>query len=73
MTLDRFYDKDGERLWTAEEVANAASITLRTFHNYYQTGRAPRPDSRIGRTPVWLDSTVDAWLVERHPSYQRQG
>ena len=59
------YDGQGERLVTAEEVAELASITLRTFHNYHQTGRAPKPDGWVGRTPLWRDQTIQAWLAAR--------
>jgi len=55
----------GQPLLTAEQVAAASGVSLRTFHNYHQTGRAPRPDGWIGRTPIWLKSTIDAWLQDR--------
>lgn len=55
----------GQPILTAEQVAAAAGVTLRTFHNYHQTGRAPHPDGHVGRTPVWLQETVDAWLRQR--------
>ena len=55
----------GQPIVTAEQAADHAGITIRTFHNYHQTGRAPRPDGWIGRTPIWLKSTIDAWLQDR--------
>lgn len=55
----------GQPLLTAEQAATAAGVTLRTFHNYYQTGRAPHPDGWVGRTPVWHKHTIDEWVANR--------
>ena len=55
----------GQPLLTAEQVAAASGVSLRTFHNYHQTGRAPAPDGWVGRTPVWCQATVDRWLGDR--------
>jgi hypothetical protein len=59
-------DADSQQpAWTAEQVAEAAGLTLRSFHNYHQTGRGPKPDGWFGRTPYWLESTVTGWLEGR--------
>lgn len=55
----------GDLLLTAEQVAARAGIGHRTLLGYIPAGRVPPPDSRIGRTPVWLETTIDRWLQER--------
>jgi predicted DNA-binding transcriptional regulator AlpA len=33
--------------------------------------QAPPPDGHIGRTPIWLRSTVQTWLATRQPQDPR--
>ena len=48
----------GDRLLTAEEAANLRAIETRSWHRGVIAGRYPQPDGHVGRTPVWLESTV---------------
>ena len=61
-------DEDtGHRLLTAEQASHRASIGLRTWHAYTARNYAPKPDGRIGRTPVWFEATIETWLKDRTP------
>lgn len=58
----------GDLLLTAEQVADRAGIGHRTLLTYLSDTRgrrAPDPDVRVGRIPLWRESTVDRWLSER--------
>lgn len=47
--------------WTATECAEEWGIKPRTWHSYVARGQAPKPDRRVGRTPVWDAETVRAY------------
>lgn len=58
----------GERLLTAEEVADRAGINHRTLLSYLSDDRmrrVPQPDVRVSSRPLWLESTITAWLDAR--------
>lgn len=58
----------GDLLLTAEEVAARAGIGHRTLLSYLSDTRGvrvPQPDGRLGRAPLWRESTVTAWLEGR--------
>lgn len=64
---------------TADEVAERVSkredtqITGASWRRYVYGGKAPKPDTRVGRTPLWRASTVDRWVKGEDPSYPRLG
>ncbi|WP_081706332.1 transcriptional regulator [Nocardia sp. CNY236] len=45
--------------------ATGQRITARTFRSYAQRGHAPAPERHIGRTPVWDEATIAAWIRNR--------
>lgn len=52
-------DRDtGERLLTAEQAANLRCVETTSWHRQVARGSYPAPDGHVGRTPVWLESTV---------------
>ena len=56
---------------TREEVvariaaSGARPITARTWSSYVTRDYAPKPERRIGRTPLWTAQQVDEWLANR--------
>ena len=58
----------GDLLLTAVQVAERAGIGHRTLLSYLSDGRVervPEPDARVGRSPLWRESTVASWLAAR--------
>lgn len=52
-------DRDsGEKLLTAEQAANVRAVATGSWHRQVARGSYPPPDGHVGRTPVWLESTV---------------
>ena len=59
------------------DVAARVGLSAATVQSYYGRGKRsqlwwpepggdmPRPDVMIGRTPGWLDDTIDAWNRDR--------
>ena len=60
-------EEDAAALLGAEDAAARAGVKRGTWTSYVARGRAPRPDDRDRRTgsPLWLESTVDAWKRDR--------
>lgn len=54
-------DLGQDRRLTASEAARQGGVALRTFSAYVARAQAPQPDGHFGRTPYWLQSTIDAW------------
>ena len=50
------------RLLDAEQAASVAGLTPNTFQNYRFSGRAPKPDGRLGRKPYWWRTTIEDWM-----------
>ena len=48
-----------------QDVAELAGVTSLTIHRYKATGKMPKPDGVLGRTPWWHRATIDKWLAER--------
>ena len=48
-----------------EDAAAIARVTRDTFSAYVARGRAPRPVRHIGRTPLWDEDEVRAWMTTR--------
>lgn len=52
-------------IWRKPDVAAALDISLREFERMVSSGRFPRPDVRIGRSPRWKPETVRNWIDEQ--------
>jgi predicted DNA-binding transcriptional regulator AlpA len=50
-----------ERLLTRQDVADLTGLTIQTIKTYRRNGTMPEHDYVIGRTPVWLESTIQKW------------
>ena len=59
------YTDTGERLRTAEAVAELAGCKVTTLDSYLSRGQMPAPLGAVGRTRVWSSSVVESWLVLR--------
>jgi predicted DNA-binding transcriptional regulator AlpA len=59
------HDDHGERLLTSDEAASIANVKPVSWYRIVARGSAPAPDGHVGRTPVWRESTVIAWLDKR--------
>lgn len=58
---------------TSDQVAEAAGIKPSSVYRYRQRGDIPEPDQYVGRTPVWLRTTIDEWLKTRPGHGWRKG
>lgn len=54
-----------ERLLDSDQAAAHIGIAPDTWRAYRSRGRTPEPDTWVGRSPLWLASTVDAWQDAR--------
>jgi len=59
------YTKAGERLLTAESVAELAGCKVATLDAYVSRGQMPAPLGAVGRTRLWSRAVVDSWLALR--------
>jgi predicted DNA-binding transcriptional regulator AlpA len=55
------------RYLTLGEFAIRAELSPNTMKGYLKKGMLPEEDARVGNNRGWLDSTVDAWIANRHP------
>jgi transposase-like protein len=50
----------------SEEITERLKISRNTWTSYVSRGQAPAPDGYLdGRTPYWLDTTIDAYEASR--------
>ena len=59
------YDAAGDRLLTAESVADLAGIKVATLDAYLSRAQMPAPLATVGRTRLWLEPTVKGWVATR--------
>jgi predicted DNA-binding transcriptional regulator AlpA len=50
---------------TSEEAAAIAGVARKTWSGYVARGQAPKPVRHVGRTPVWDEAEVTAWMENR--------
>ncbi|WP_341719897.1 helix-turn-helix domain-containing protein [Micromonospora sp. FIMYZ51] len=62
-----------EGLLTTDQLADRLGIKRTSVHRYRSRGDIPEPDQYVGRTPLWAESSVDAWLKERPGHGWRKG
>jgi predicted DNA-binding transcriptional regulator AlpA len=53
-----------ESLLSIGDVARALSCSRRWHEQARAAGRFPRPDCRLGRSPRWKRTTLEAWIAE---------
>ncbi|WP_165253826.1 helix-turn-helix transcriptional regulator [Paludisphaera soli] len=47
-----------------DEVAAALGVSRRTIERERSAGRFPRPDLRIGKSPLWTRESLVRWIAE---------
>ena len=50
---------------TSDRAAALAGFAVRTFTGYVARGQAPKPIRHMGRTPVWDEAEIKAWMENR--------
>lgn len=50
---------------TSADVAARIGVQPATVHRYRVRGDIPEPDEYAGRTPLWAEATIAAWLDSR--------
>lgn len=50
---------------TSDEAAELAGVARKTFSGYVARGQAPKPVRHVGRTPVWDEAELKAWMANR--------
>jgi hypothetical protein len=63
LTLAQIADRMGWKLKTARTLHHRAS--RRRAAGKARPGDLPKEDWRFGRTPVWLEKTIDDWEARR--------
>lgn len=48
------------------QVGELLGLKAETVRWYHKRGILPPADHRFGRTPVWMRSTIDAWITQRN-------
>lgn len=44
--------------------AALVGISVRTWERLLAAGKAPRPDARAGKAPLWTRATLERWLAQ---------
>jgi predicted DNA-binding transcriptional regulator AlpA len=50
---------------TNTDIAKLTGLKIETLHSYLNRNTLPKPDKYMGRTPVWLTTTIKQWASER--------
>jgi predicted DNA-binding transcriptional regulator AlpA len=50
---------------TSQEAAELAGVKRDTFSGYVTRGQAPKPIRHVGRTPLWDEDEIKAWMENR--------
>lgn len=69
------YTEAGERLWTAESIAELAGCKVAALDVNVSSHQMPAPLGTVGHTRVWSSADVDAWLAPRScdQAYEKPG
>jgi predicted DNA-binding transcriptional regulator AlpA len=54
---------DIEPLLRQSDLPRVLSCSLRTVERLRVSGKLPRPDLHLGRSPRWKRSTISAWIA----------
>lgn len=58
-------DINGVFMLNLTEVAERRGVTYGRVVSDRSNGAMPEPDLTVGRTPLWLPETIDAWEAKR--------
>lgn len=53
--------RKGAAYLSIDAIAARLQVAPNTFRAYVARGQAPAPDVRFGRTPGWLEATLEEW------------
>lgn len=54
-----------EGYWTTAQIADELGVRPDTWSSYVSRGHAPKPDMRVGATPLWRIDTIRQWQANR--------
>ncbi len=54
-----------KKLLTITQVAERVGLLRNTLTAYKVKGLMPPPDEQYGRTPLWREETIEAWIAIR--------
>lgn len=54
-----------DELLTNDQVAELLGVKYSTLYTYRRRNTLPKPDSYVGRTPVWKRTTIEEWQLNR--------
>ena len=61
-------DKTVERLaLRLDDVAATIGLSRSVVERERRAGRFPKPDRVVGRMPLWIPATIQAWLEGKRP------
>lgn len=63
LTLPELAEREGWTIKTARALHHRAN--QRRANNTSRPGDLPKPDHHIGRSPVWLETTIETWEKQR--------
>lgn len=58
---------------TSADIADRLGVKVSTVRQYKLRGTLPPPDETIGRSPVWREETISAWIASRPGQDWRRG
>jgi predicted DNA-binding transcriptional regulator AlpA len=62
--LDRLSDRQPEPLaFRKRDAARMCGMAPRTLERLASAGRFPKPDAYAGKCPLWVRSTLEAWVA----------
>lgn len=62
----------GQTILTYADVTAVTGIKITSLRKRLCTGSMPKPDMRVGGSPVWYLSTLNAWLKTAAPGARPQ-
>lgn len=63
---------DQRSILTYSEIAGMTGIKVTSLRKRLCTGTMPKPDLRVGGSPVWFPETLAAWLTTAAPNARPQ-
>jgi predicted DNA-binding transcriptional regulator AlpA len=54
----------------SKAVAEKVGVKTDSIHWYHKKGMMPPADEFFGRTPVWKEETIEAWIEKRQSRRQ---
>lgn len=63
---------DQRTILTYSEIADRTGIKVTALRKRLCTGTMPKPDLRVGGSPVWYPATLESWLTTAAPGARPQ-